>query len=58
MRKMNIIISLLIIGIVLSDDKTYIFDMTFLQEFPVPNKGFPSSGYNLYFRLPCPSSNE
>ena len=58
MRKLNIIISLLIIGIVLSDDKTYIFDMTFLQEFSVPNKGFPSSGYNLYFRLPCPSSNE
>ena len=58
MKKLNIIISLLIIGFVLSDDQIYIFDIAYLQEFSVPNKGFPSSDYNLYFRLPCPSSNE
>ena len=58
MRKLNIIISLLIIGIVLSDAQIYIFDITYLQEFSVPNKGFPSSSYGLYFRLPCPSVNE
>ena len=58
MRKLNIIISLLIIGIVLSDDQIYIFDITYLQEFSVPNKGFPSNSYDLYFRLPCPSVNE
>ena len=58
MRKLNIIISLLIIGIVLSDDQIYIFDIAYLQEFSVPNKGFPSNSYDLYFRLPCPSVNE
>ena len=39
-------------------EETYIFDMNYLQEFKVPNKGFPSEDdFNLYFRLPCPSVN-
>ena len=47
------IISLLFIGFALSwSYKTYIFDINYLQEFEVPNKGFPSQNFNLYFRLP------
>ena len=59
MGKLKIIISLLFIGFALSwSYKTYIFDINYLQEFEVPNKGFPSDDhFNLYFRLPCPSVN-
>lgn len=59
MGKLKIIISLLFIGFALSwNYKTYIFDINYLQEFEVPNKGFPSDDhFNLYFRLPCPSVN-
>lgn len=32
--------------------------MTYSKEFEVPNKEFPSSSYNLYFRLAYPYINE
>ena len=59
MRKLIIIISLLIFGFALSyDEETYIFDIEYSKEFEVPIMEYPSSFYNLYFRLPHPSTNE
>ena len=59
MNKLTIIISLLIFGFVLNlDEEIYIYDITYLEEFEVPNNKEFNSSYYLYFRMPYPSTSE